>query len=138
MKVRRLLSEQISETKELDTAHKHLMCGVDHMIPFVIAGGILMVIAFLIDALAGYGATAGSAFGSATPLAAFFTYIGELAMGLMLPVLSGYIAFSIAGSSGIPSGFVGGLLAAKGNALAASFGWEKLSAFGSLVEKIAF
>ena len=84
------------------TAHMiytHLMSGVSHMLPFVIGGGIMTAIAFLIDTLMGYGATGGSAFGSCTPLSAFFKYAGGLAMGLMVPVLAGYIAYSIADRS---------------------------------------
>ena len=72
--------------------YTHLMSGVSHMLPFVIGGGIMTAIAFLIDTLMGYGATGGSAFGSCTPLSAFFKYAGGLAMGLMVPVLAGYIA----------------------------------------------
>ena len=86
------------------TAHMiytHLMSGVSHMLPFVIGGGIMTAIAFLIDTLMGYGATGGSAFGSCTPLSAFFKYAGGLAMGLMVPVLAGYIAYSIADRPGL-------------------------------------
>ena len=76
--------------------YTHLMSGVSHMLPFVIGGGIMIALAFLIDTIMGYGATGGSAFGTCTPLSAFFKYAGGLAMGLMVPVLSGYIAYSIA------------------------------------------
>ena len=102
-------------------AYKHLMSGVSHMLPFVIGGGILVAIAFLIDTLCGYGATAGGAFGSATPLAAFLKYVGGLAMGLMVPVLAGYIAYSIADRPGLAVGFAGGLLASSGNAPIANY-----------------
>ena len=102
-------------------AYKHLMSGVSHMLPFVIGGGILVALAFLIDTLCGYGATAGGAFGSATPLAAFLKYVGGLSMGLMVPVLSGYIAYSIADRPGLAVGFTGGLLASSGNAAIADY-----------------
>lgn len=68
--------------------YKHLMNGVSHMLPFVIGGGILTALAFLIDTLCGFGATGGSNFGSMTPLSAFFKYAGGLAMGVMVPVLA--------------------------------------------------
>ena len=108
------------------TAHMiytHLMSGVSHMLPFVIGGGIMTAIAFLIDTLMGYGATGGSAFGSCTPLSAFFKYAGGLAMGLMVPVLAGYIAYSIADRPGLAVGFTGGLLASSGNALVTGYNW---------------
>lgn len=96
--------------------YKHLMNGVSHMLPFVIGGGILTALAFLIDTLCGYGATGGSSFGSCTPLSAFFKYAGGLAMGIMVPVLAGFIAESIADRPGLAVGFLGGLLASSGNA----------------------
>lgn len=96
--------------------YKHLMAGVSHMLPFVIGGGILTAIAFLIDSLMGYGTTGGSNFGSMTPLSAFFRYSGGLAMNMMVPVFAGFIAFSIADRPGLAVGFLGGLLAANGNA----------------------
>lgn len=97
-------------------AYTHLMSGVSHMLPFVIGGGILKAIAFLIDTLSGYG-DVGAAFGSCTPISALFMYIGGLVMDLMVPVLAAYIAYSIADRPGLAVGFAGGLLAAKGNAL---------------------
>ena len=96
--------------------YKHLMSGVSHMLPFVIGGGILTAIAFLIDTICGYGALGGGNFGQMTPLSAFFKYIGGLSMGLMVPVLSGYIAYSIADRPGLAVGFTGGLIASSGNA----------------------
>jgi len=86
------------------------------MLPFVIGGGILIALAFLIDTIMGYGGTGSGNFGSITPLAAIFKYIGGLAMGLMVPVLAGYIAYAIADRPGLAVGFVGGLLASSGNA----------------------
>ena len=67
--------------------YKHLMNGVSHMLPFVIGGGILVALAFLIDSICGYGTTGGSDFGTCTPLSAFFKYAGGLAMSIMVPVL---------------------------------------------------
>ena len=94
--------------------YTHLMSGVSHMLPFVVGGGILVALAFLLDTLMGYG-DVGGAFGSATPISAFLKSIGGLAMGLMVPVLAGYIAYSIADRPGLAVGFVGGLLASGGN-----------------------
>ncbi len=93
------------------------------MLPFVIGGGILTAIAFLIDTLMGYGAIGGGSFGSCTPVSAFFKYVGGLAMGLMVPVLAGYIAYSIADRPGLAVGFTGGLLASNGNALFTDYDW---------------
>ena len=93
--------------------YKHLMSGVSHMLPFVIGGGILIAIAFLLD---DFSLNPGN-FGKNIPIAAFFKTIGEAAFGLMLPVLAGYIAYSIADRPGLAVGFVGGLLAANGNAV---------------------
>lgn len=117
--------------------YTHLMNGVSHMLPFVIGGGILIALAFLIDTLMGYG-NIGGAFGSATPVSAILKYIGGLAMGLMVPVLAGYIAYSIADRPGLAVGFVGGMLASGGNAMAADYGWENLGAFSRFVERFAF
>ena len=103
------------------TIYKHLMSGVSHMLPFVIGGGILVALAFLVDTICGYGATGGGNFGSCTPLAAFLKNVGGTIMGLMVPVLAGYIAYSIADRPGLAVGFAGGLLAANGNALVTSF-----------------
>ena len=95
--------------------YKNLMNGVSHMLPFVVGGGILIAIAFLLD-----GAAAGQAdFGSHTPAAHFFKSIGDTAFGFMLPILAGYIAMSIADRPGLAVGFVGGTLANLGY----SWGW---------------
>ena len=118
--------------------YTHLMNGVSHMLPFVIGGGILIALAFLIDTLMGYGATGGGNFGTCTPVSAFFKYIGGLGMGLMVPVLAGYIAYSIADRPGLAVGFVGGMLASSGNALAASYDWSNVGGFGGFVERFAF
>ena len=87
-----------------------LMAGVGAMLPFVIGGGILTAIAFLIDTILGYGATGGSNFGSMVPLSALFKYVGGLAMGLMVPVLAGFIAYSIADKPGLAVGFLAGYI----------------------------
>ena len=90
--------------------YKDLMNGVSHMLPFVIGGGILIAIAFLLD---DYSIDP-SNFGKNTPMAAYFKTIGEYAFGMMLPVLSGYIAMSIADRPGLAVGFVAGLVAKAG------------------------
>ncbi len=117
----------------------HLMNGVSHMLPFVIGGGIMTALAFLIDTFFGYGAIGGGAFGSCTPLSAFFKYAGGLALGLMVPVLAGYIAYSIADRPGLAVGFTGGLLASSGNALITSYTWaEGTSGFQGMIADFAF
>ena len=117
--------------------YKHLMSGVSHMLPFVIGGGILVALAFLVDTLAGYGATAGGDFGTMTALSAFFKYVGGLAMGLMVPVLAGYIAYSIADRPGLAVGFVGGMLASSGNSAVLST-FAGSTGFMGFIEKFAF
>ncbi len=94
--------------------YKHLMNGVSNMLPFVVAGGILIALAFLIDTM--LGQVGGSNFGSNTPLAAFLKGIGDLAFSFMLPVLAGYIAYSIADRPAMVVGFVGGVIAKDGGA----------------------
>jgi PTS system fructose-specific IIC component len=120
--------------------YKHLMNGVSHMLPFVIGGGILTALAFLIDTLCGYGATGGSSFGSCTPLSAFFKYAGGLAMGIMVPVLAGFIAESIADRPGLAVGFLGGILASSGNAAVAGYAWanDGLSGFQNFIARFGF
>lgn len=90
--------------------YKHLMNGVSHMLPFVIGGGILIALAFLLD---DYQIDPAN-FGMNTPVAAFFKTIGGQAFGFMLPILSGYIAMSIADRPGLAVGFVGGAVANAG------------------------
>ncbi|MBD7913168.1 MULTISPECIES: PTS fructose transporter subunit IIABC [Clostridium] len=90
--------------------YKHLMNGVSHMLPFVIGGGILIALAFLLD---DYSIDP-SKFGSNTPLAAFFKNVGGTAFGFMLPILAGFIAMSIADRPALAVGFVGGALANAG------------------------
>ena len=120
--------------------YKHLMSGVSHMLPFVIGGGIMIALAFLIDTICGYGSTGGSNFGTCTPLSAVFKYVGDLSMGLMVPVLAGYIAYSIADRPGLAVGFTGGLLASSGNAAIAKYIWAgaSLSPFQNFIAKFGF
>ena len=92
--------------------YKHLMNGVSHMLPFVVAGGIFIAIAFLIDTIAGVKMDGN--FGSVTPVAAWFKTIGGYAFNFMLPILAGFIAMSIADRPGLLVGIVGGLLASNG------------------------
>ena len=92
------------------TVYKHLMNGVSHMLPFVVGGGILIALAFLFDDFS----IDPSNFGMNTPLAAFFKTVGNAAFSYMLPILSAYIAMSIADRPGLAVGFVGGVLAMNG------------------------
>ena len=92
--------------------YKHLMNGVSYMLPFVIGGGIMIALAFLIDTIA--GAPRNSDFGTYTAAAAFFKSIGNVAFNFMMPVLAGYIARSIADRPGLAVGFVGGSIATLG------------------------
>mgnify|MGYP001058319011 CR=1 FL=1 len=110
--------------------YTQLMNGVSHMLPFVVGGGILIALAFLIDGLCvdmnALSAADRGNFGTITPVAAQLKTIGDLAFGLMLPVLAGFIAEAIADRPGLALGFVGGMIAANGKsgflgALAAGF-----------------
>ena len=95
--------------------YKHLMNGVSHMLPFVVAGGILIALAFLIDTAMGVDPqAAGSNFGVVTPVAAWLKNIGGYAFNFMIPILAGFIAMSIADRPGLLVGFVGGFLATNG------------------------
>ncbi len=96
--------------------YKHLMNGVSHMLPFVVAGGIFIAIAFLIDSFAQVPQDGN--FGTGTPVSAWFKNIGGVAFNFMLPVLAGFIAMSIADRPGLLVGIVGGALAAAGNTFA--------------------
>ena len=108
--------------------YKHLMNGVSHMLPFVVAGGIFIAIAFLIDSFAGvdaataYDEAGNNLFGTVTPVAAWFKTIGGTAFNFMLPLLAGFIAMSIADRPGLLVGFVGGALASAGATFAAPGG----------------
>ncbi len=108
-------------TGKESAAHKiytQLMNGVSHMLPFVVGGGILIAIAFLIDGLNvdinALPADQRSNFGTITPIAAMFKNIGGVAFGLMLPVLAGFIGMAIGDRPALALGFVGGMLAANG------------------------
>ena len=110
-----------SLTGKESTAHKiytQLMNGVSHMLPFVVGGGILIAIAFLIDGLSidinALPADQRSNFGTITPVAAMFKNIGGVAFGMMLPVLAGFIGMAIGDRPALALGFVGGMLAANG------------------------
>ena len=96
--------------------YKHLMSGVSQMLPFVIGGGILIALAFLIDQVMGVPTDKLSSLGSYHELAAQFKTIGGVAFGFMLPVLAGYIGFSIAEKPGFVAGFVAGSIASSGSA----------------------
>ena len=103
--------ENDEEKEKIGTKiYKHLMNGVTHMLPFVVGGGILIAIAFLLD---DYSIDP-SNFGMNTPIAAFFKTIGNAAFNVMLYILAGYIAMSIADRPGLAVGFVGGILAVQG------------------------
>ena len=101
--------------------YKHLMNGVSHMLPFVVGGGVLIALGFLIDTIAG-NANAGGTFGFTHPVASVVFWIGKAAFAFMLPILSGYIAQSIADRPGLLPGIVGGYLATTGATLASPTG----------------
>lgn len=105
--------------------YKDLMNGVSHMLPFVIGGGILIALAFLFDDFS----IDPSNFGKNTPLAAYLKTIGEFSFGMMLPVLSGYIAMSIADRPGLAVGFVSGLVAKYGTTFLNPAGGEVNAGF---------
>ena len=107
--------------------YKHLMNGVSHMLPFVIGGGILIALAFLVDNQAINPAN----FGKNTPLAALLKTIGEQAFGFMLPILAGFIAMSIADRPGLAIGFVGGALANGGYTFANIMAYDSAKAVSS-------
>ena len=112
-------AESSSEKLSLGGAfYKHLMSGVSQMLPFVIGGGIMIAIAFLLDQILGVPKDQLSNLGNYHEIAAQFKAIGGAAFGFMLPVLAGYIAYSIAEKPGLVSGFVAGAIASSG----ASFG----------------
>ncbi|WP_455450317.1 PTS fructose transporter subunit IIABC [Streptococcus salivarius] len=96
--------------------YKHLMSGVSQMLPFVIGGGIMIALAFLLDQIMGVPKDQLSQLGSYHEIAAQFKAIGGAAFGFMLPVLAGYIAYSIAEKPGLVSGFVAGAIASSGAA----------------------
>lgn len=101
--------------------YKHLMNGVSHMLPFVVGGGVLIALGFLIDTLAG-NADVGGDFGYTNPVAAVIFWIGKAAFAFMLPILAGYISQSIADRPGLLPGIVGGYLATTGATLSSPTG----------------
>lgn len=113
--------ETVSSGNGESFAHKfytHLMNGVSHMLPFVVGGGILIALAFLIDGFSvdinSLDAAARSSFGTITPVAATLKTIGGVAFNLMLPVLAGFIAMAIGDRPALAVGFVGGMIAYNG------------------------
>ena len=100
--------------------YKHLMNGVSHMLPFVVGGGVLIAIGFLIDTFAGNAGT--DSFGFTNPVASVIFWIGKAAFAFMLPILAGYISMSIADRPGLLPGIVGGNLATTGATLASPTG----------------
>lgn len=110
--------------------YKSLMNGVSHMLPFVIGGGILIALSFLFD-----GANAGTAvFGSGNPLSKFLNMVGNVSFGMMIPILSGYIAMSIAERPALMPGIVGGLLAKAGTSVfVPEAEWIPSGFFGALL-----
>ena len=113
--------------------YKHLMSGVSQMLPFVIGGGIMIAIAFLLDQILGVPKDQLSNLGSYHEIAAQFKAIGGAAFGFMLPVLAGYIAYSITEKPGLVSGFVAGAIASSG----ASFGGVAYAAGGEKTLSLA-
>lgn len=113
--------------------YKHLMSGVSQMLPFVIGGGIMIALAFLLDQIMGVPKDQLKQLGSYHEIAAQFKAIGDVAFGFMLPVLAGYIAYSIAEKPGLVSGFVAGAIASSG----AAFGRVPFGAVDSATQKLA-
>ena len=108
--------ESASGTSLGQEIYKNLMNGVSHMLPFVIAGGILIAISFMVDQFIGVPVDSLGQLGSFNPQAAWFMQIGGAAFGFMLPVLAGFIAMSISDRPGLVAGFVAGALASSGGA----------------------
>jgi len=112
--------------------YNHLMNGVSHMLPFVVGGGVLIALGFLIDTIAG-NADAGGTFGFTSPIASAVFWIGKAAFALMLPILAGFIAQSIADRPGLLPGIVGGVFAANGYTFQAFMENKDLVGDGSAV-----
>ena len=117
--------------------YKHLMNGVSHMLPFVVGGGVLIAIGFLIDTILGNATladgSANGAFGFTSFAASVPFWIGKIAFGMMLPILSGYIAQSIADRPGLLPGMIGGLIAANGYTFTSMFEAKNLVGDGAAV-----
>lgn len=109
-------SEKDEKKKVGSQIYKHLMTGVSFMLPFVVGGGILIALAFLFDGIycKANGITPDGTFGTMLGISSFFKTVGGAAFGFMLPVLAGFIAYSIADRPGLALGFVGGAIAAGG------------------------
>ncbi|NQN11026.1 PTS transporter subunit EIIA [Streptococcus suis] len=123
-------SEKLSLGKAF---YKHLMSGVSQMLPFVIGGGILIALAFLFDNLLGVPSDSLSNLGSYNEIASMFMKVGQAAFGFMLPLLAGYIAYSIAEKPGLVAGFVAGAIANSGLA----FGKIPYAAGGEATQALA-
>lgn len=106
-------TSETSNTSEKKGLYKHLMSGVSYMLPLVISGGILIALAFLADTLAGNG-DVGGGYGSTSALASMLMNIGGAAFGLFVPILGGYIAFSIGERAALTAGLVAGAMASSG------------------------
>ena len=117
--------------------YKHLMNGVSHMLPFVVGGGVLIALGFLIDTVAGNATLAdGSAngsFGFTSFAASVPFWIGKIAFGMMLPILAGYIAQSIADRPGLLPGMLGGMIAANGYTFNSMFESQNITGDGAAV-----
>lgn len=116
--------------------YKHLMNGVSHMLPFVVGGGVLIAIGFLIDTLLGNATVNGAAnpaFGFTSFAASIPFWIGKIAFSFMLPILAGYIAMSIADRPGLLPGIVGGFIAANGYTFTSMFKGQNLVGDGNAV-----
>ena len=132
--------ENRQERNSGSTGHKiymQLMNGVSHMLPFVVGGGILIALAFLIDGVSidinALSTEERANFGSITPAAAALKGIGDIAFGFMLPVLAGFIAMSIGDRPGLLPGFVGGMIAAQGTSVQGISAQGKSGFLGALI-----
>ena len=123
-----------------------LLEGEKYCFPFVVVGGLLVFLAYLIDTLAGHTEDAGAYLGYILPVSSIFKYVGNVALAFMIPVLSGYIAKAIAGKEALAVGLVGGMLANSGNQALASmtftgkelFNEEPLDAFNKFLAGYVF
>lgn len=117
--------------------YKHLMNGVSHMLPFVVGGGVLIALGFLIDTVAGNATladgSANGAFGFTSFAASVPFWIGKIAFGMMLPILAGYIAQSIADRPGLLPGMLGGMIAANGYTFNSMFESQNIKGDGAAV-----
>lgn len=126
-------SSQTENESVVRQIYKHLMNGVSYMLPFVVAGGILIALSFMLDS----GNAGNSDFGSGTEIANFFNKIGGLSFGMMFPILAGFIAMSIADRPAFAVGVVGGLIAREGVTLGSADTWISSGFFGALIAGFA-